>query len=110
VKSWWPLFLGLAFVGGGVALSANATPPQGTTTIALPRDVGPTFKPGPGVATAQQYCTICHSSAYVAIQPAMTAAQWSAEVTKMQHAYGAPIPDAAAAIIVRYLAAEYGKP
>jgi sulfite dehydrogenase (cytochrome) subunit B len=94
----------------GIALSANTTPPQGKTTIALPPDTGPTFKPGPGVEAAQRYCTICHSPAYVAIQPPFTAAQWTAEVTKMQKTYGAPIPPDAVATLVEYLSAAYGEP
>jgi|SRR6516165_9002405 hypothetical protein len=106
-----PLFLLLLLLltGAGAAISANAAPPAGTTTIALP-SVGPSFKPGPGVAAASEYCTTCHSPAYVAIQPPFTAAQWTAEVTKMRRVYGAPIPDDAAATIVQYLTTEYGKP
>jgi sulfite dehydrogenase (cytochrome) subunit B len=105
----WPLFVALATAGTGAALSADPAPPTGTTTIVLPRDVGPTFKPGPGADVAEQHCTSCHSAAYVAIQPPLTSAQWTAEVTKMRHAFGAPIPDDAAAAIVQYLVAEYGK-
>jgi hypothetical protein len=110
VKRQWFFFLMLAFGGAGVAMSANAAPPEGTMTIALPPDPGPSFKPGPGVEAAQRYCISCHSSAYVAIQPALTAAQWSAEVTKMVRVYGAPVPEDAAATIAQYLTAEYGKP
>jgi len=106
----WLLFLLLALAGAGAALSANVAAPQGTTTVALPPDVGPTFKPGPGAGVARQYCTNCHSPAYVANQPPLAAAQWTAEVTKMQRAYGAPIPSDAASTIVRYLTAVYGKP
>ena len=106
----WLFFLLLASAAAGAALSANVTPPQGTTTIALPSGVGPTFKPGPGGDAAQQYCISCHSPAYVANQPPLTAAQWTAEVTKMQRAFGAQIPSDAAATIVQYLTAEYGKP
>jgi sulfite dehydrogenase (cytochrome) subunit B len=111
VKLSWLLFVTLALAGAGIALSANpAAPPRGTATIALPADVGPTFKPGPGVETARENCTTCHSSAYVAIQPPLTAKQWAAEVTKMQKAYGAPISAGAVASLVNYLATEYGKP
>jgi hypothetical protein len=110
VRAPWFFFLALAFAGAAVALSANVTPPEGTTTIALPTDASPSFKPGPGVETAQRYCLTCHSSAYVAIQPALTAAQWTAEVTKMQRTYGAPIPADAVATLVQYLTTEYGKP
>lgn len=110
MKPLWLLLMIIALTGAGIALSANATPPQGKTTIALPPDAGPTFKPGPGVERAQQYCTTCHSTAYVAIQPPFTAAQWTAEVTKMKKTYGAPIPPDAVAPLVEYLTTAYGKP
>lgn len=103
-------FATLALAGAGIALSANSAPPQEKTTIALPPDTGPTFKPGPGVEVAQRYCTVCHSTAYVAIQPPFTATQWTAEVTKMQKTYGATIPADAVSTLVEYLTAEYGKP
>lgn len=106
----WLAILALALGAAGLALAAGAAPPQGTTTISLPVDVGPTFKPGPSVAATQQYCVTCHSSAYVAMQPPLTAAQWTAEVTKMQRAYGAPIPPDAVSTIEQYLTSEYGKP
>jgi sulfite dehydrogenase (cytochrome) subunit B len=88
---------------------ANPKPPTGTTTIALPVDTA-TFKPGPGSEIAQKYCATCHSPAYVAMQPPLKAAQWTAEVAKMQKVYGASIPADAAATIVQYLTAEYGAP
>lgn len=103
------LVVAIALAGAGIALSANATPPGNVTTIALP-SIGPTFKPGAGAEAAQEYCITCHSPAYVAIQPPLTATQWTAEVTKMQRVYGAPIPDDAVAPLVEYLKTEYGKP
>ena len=103
------LFFVLAVAGAGAAVSANAPPPEGTSTITLPSDTA-SFKPGPGVENVQRYCQTCHSPAYVAMQPPLTAAQWTAEVTKMQKVYGAPIPADSIAPIVQYLTAEYGKP
>jgi hypothetical protein len=109
VKRTWFAFAAFTFASGGAAVLA-AAPPQGTTTIQLPGNVGPAFKEGPGVEAARQYCTECHAPAYVAIQPPLTANQWTAEVTKMVQAYGAPIPADAVAPIVQYLTTEYGKP
>ena len=109
MRSSWLFFVPLAFAAAGIAFAENSAP-QGTTTIALPTGVGPTFKPGPGAKAAGKYCTTCHSSAYVAIQPPLNATQWAAEVTKMRKVYGASIPDDAAATIVQYLTTEYGKP
>ena len=109
MRPLWIFFVAVALVGAGVALAASPSPPSGTVTIALPRDVGPTFKPGPGIELVRQNCAECHSPAYVAMQPTLSATQWTAEVTKMRKAYGAPISDDAAAAIVQYLTAAYGK-
>ena len=43
----------------------------------------------PGYAIALQKCGICHSADYISFQPpGMDLAQWTAEMTKMQHSYG----------------------
>ena len=65
--------------------------------------------PLPGYAIAQQKCGICHSADYVDYQPPnMTVKQWTAEMTKMQHAYGAPISDDEIKLLGVYLASAYG--
>jgi hypothetical protein len=69
-----------------------------------------TFRDGPNVALAQQYCLTCHSSDYVYTQPPLTRATWQAEVTKMRVAYGAPIPDSAVGPLVDYLVSQNGQP
>lgn len=79
--------------------------------ITLPAETA-AFKPStqPGYAIAAQKCAICHSADYVNQQPGnMTLAQWTAEVRKMQHAYGAPLSDREVAQIGEYLATAYGK-
>ncbi|AMA56097.1 SorB family sulfite dehydrogenase c-type cytochrome subunit [Bradyrhizobium sp. CCGE-LA001] len=67
------------------------------------------FKPGPNLEIVQGNCSACHSSDYIATQPAMKdkEAFWQAEVTKMIKVYGAPIDDADVGKIVDYLAATY---
>ena len=108
-KVWLALAaMSLSLIGVGGAIAANPAPPQGTVTIELPSDAGTSFKPGPGVETAQRYCLTCHSSAYVSIQPGLTTAQWTAEVKKMKNVYGAPIPEDQVSTLVTYLATEYG--
>ena len=63
----------------------------------------------PGHALATQKCLICHSADYVNFQPpGMSQTQWTAEVTKMQHAFGAPISDDEVKSIGAYLAVAYG--
>jgi hypothetical protein len=107
-----PLFVLVTILtlGTSIALAASPARPKGTVTIALPGDVGMTFKPGAGVEKAQQFCLSCHSSAYVSTQPILSTAQWTAEVKKMKAVYGAPIPDDEVDPIATYLAATYGKP
>ena len=63
----------------------------------------------PGFVIAAQKCALCHSADYISFQPpGMTKAQWTAEMVKMQHTYGAPIDDAEVRLLGIYLAATYG--
>jgi hypothetical protein len=62
-----------------------------------------------GFVIAAQKCALCHSADYINYQPpGMTLTQWTAEMTKMQHTYGAPIDDAEVKLLGIYLAATYG--
>ncbi len=100
----------IAALGASALAAGKPAPPKGVSSISLPGDAGMAFKPGPGAAAAQANCLTCHSSAYVSTQPALTKAQWTAEVTKMKNVYGAPIADDQVAPIADYLTANYGKP
>jgi mono/diheme cytochrome c family protein len=80
-----------------------------TVTITLPAD-NVQFKPGPGADLATANCDTCHSAAYVYTQPPLNRAQWTAEVTKMKKAYGAPIDDGNITPIVDYLLTQNGRP
>ncbi|HME80530.1 MAG TPA: hypothetical protein VKF82_00490 [Candidatus Eremiobacteraceae bacterium] len=93
---------GLAVVGVGVTRADS----NGSITLPPP-DI--TFNDGPNVALAQSKCLICHSADYVYTQPPLTKAQWTAEVTKMQKAFGAPIADADIPLLVDYLMSQNGK-
>jgi cytochrome c len=63
----------------------------------------------PGYQLALSKCAICHSADYINLQPPrLSLAQWTGEVTKMQHAYGAPIDDVQVKSIAVYLTATYG--
>ena len=54
-------------------------------------------------------CATCHSLSYIPMNSHfMSPETWKAEVTKMREAFGAPIGDADAAAIERYLAGNYG--
>lgn len=97
-------FLMLGVFGAGASFAAAPKPIQlpGETLTLRPSGL-------PGFAVAQQKCAICHSADYVAYQPpGRTVAQWTAEMTKMQHVYGAPIDDQEIKLLGVYLAAAYG--
>lgn len=99
-----------AALGSAALAAAKPAPPTGAVSVTLPGDAGMQFKAGTGVVAAQTYCLTCHSSAYVSTQPALTRAQWIAEVTKMRSVFGATIPDDQTGILVDYLTTQYGKP
>ena len=68
------------------------------------------LKAGTGLATVEQNCAACHSLDYVVMNsPFLDDKGWTAEVTKMVSAYGAPIAKADQDQIVAYLAANYAK-
>ena len=79
-------------------------------TITLPAETAK-LRPSslPGYQIAMQKCATCHSADYVNYQPpGMTLKQWTAEMGKMQHLYGAPITDDDVNKIGAYLAVAYG--
>lgn len=91
----------LALASAAAAAPVPYAPPPETAKLA----------PGPNLEVAQSHCGICHSVDYIATQPRSFAnprAVWTAEVTKMRKAYGAPMSDEDAAKIVDYLVAAYG--
>jgi hypothetical protein len=94
-----------ALLAAGVVVTRADT--NGTIVLPPPNN---TLKDGPNVALAQTKCLICHSADYIYMQPPLTRKQWTAEVTKMQKTYGAPIADADVAPLVDYLMSQNGKP
>ncbi|MEM5277232.1 c-type cytochrome [Cupriavidus taiwanensis] len=98
-----PALLALALLGAGHAGAA----PQDIKLPAENVKLKPARLPGYGIAT--QKCAICHSADYVSYQPpGLSLAQWTAEMKKMQQAYGAPIDDAEVEQLGAYLAVAYG--
>jgi len=67
----------------------------------------PEFAAGEGLQETTSFCSMCHSTRYITMQPPLPAATWDAEVTKMIKAYGAPIPEASANRIRLYLQQHY---
>lgn len=68
------------------------------------------LKAGPGLETLQANCGACHSLDYIPMNsPFLDKAGWTATVTKMVNAFGAPVVADDQAKIIDYLAANYGK-
>lgn len=98
-----PALLALALLAAGHAGAA----PQDIKLPAEDVKLKPASLPGYGIA--MQKCAICHSADYVSYQPpGLSLAQWTAEMKKMQQAYGAPIDDAEVEQLGAYLAVAYG--
>ena len=97
----------VAFVSMGLALAAATA---SSKEITLPVDHSVLRASDlPGYALAQKKCGICHSADYVNYQARdLGQTQWTAEMTKMQQVYGAPLDDQDIASIGAYLAVAYG--
>lgn len=67
----------------------------------------PELESGEGQAEVAGYCSTCHSTRYITMQPPLPAAAWETEITKMKKTFGATIPDEAASKIAAYLQAHY---
>ena len=96
--------------GAAAALSAAAAAAS-PVSYELPPETA-ALAPGPNLSIAQGNCLGCHSADYITTQPRALPnpkAFWTAEVTKMQKAYGAPIASSDAPMIVDYLVSVYGK-
>jgi cytochrome c len=98
--------IALVFTGSLMAGSVLSAP----KTIQLPEDQSKLRESSlPGYALALQKCGICHSADYINYQPpGQSLAQWTAEVEKMQHSYGAPLNETDITVIGAYLAVAYG--
>ena len=96
----------LSFFCALIAATVRAAPVE----ISLPQETATLREsPLPGYTIAQQKCSICHSVDYINFQPpGMNLEQWTAEMTKMQHSYGAPIDEHEIRSIAAYLAVTYG--
>lgn len=104
-----PLFTLVALVLSTHSALSGAAP----LSIELPTETA-RFEPSPlpGYAIASGKCSIFHSADYIQLQPpGMSQSQWRGEVSKMQHAFGAPIDDQEVDVIAAYLAQTYsGEP
>jgi mono/diheme cytochrome c family protein len=82
------------------AMPAAAT--EEIRSIALPRYQA-NLPTAPGRDAFAAACLTCHSTRYIAMQPALSAAKWTESVQKMAKVYGAPIAEEQVPQIVQYL-------
>src|ERR1700722_11882802 len=91
-----------------IAVTAAALPLSAEiVTITLPPETA-TYKETLGVTALNAQCLTCHSAEYVMMQPPLSLKTWTAEVTKMQQKYGAPLLTNQIAPIAYYLTVNYG--
>ena len=85
------------------ALAAHAEDriPLKSVNVEIP--FGDRMFEGPGSDVANNNCLACHSAGMVLDQPALSQAQWRAEVEKMLTAYKAPVDPKEVEAIVAYL-------
>jgi hypothetical protein len=84
------------------AAQAQAAPVFKSVTVDLP--TGDRVFPGGAAADAiNNNCLACHSAGMVLNQPALSKAQWDAEVVKMHTTYKAPIDPKDVDAILDYL-------
>ncbi len=73
-------------------------------TLKLP-EIDPVLPAGRGKETVMLQCAVCHTPHYILNQPAFSKEVWTAEITKMQKTFSAPIPDDKIPEILEYLLA-----
>ena len=95
-----------------IALASCTQPPTSKfvfadTSVTLPEEPA-TFPVRAGSDVMNANCAGCHSPSMILLQPALTSAQWTAEIKKMKEVYKAPVDPAAEPAILSYLEATSG--
>jgi mono/diheme cytochrome c family protein len=99
-----PLLVALIAVSALAPLGAHADDKLLLKSVNVDLPFGDrTFPGGPGSDAVNGNCLACHSAGMVLNQPALSQAQWRAEVEKMRTAYKAPIDPKDVDAIVGYL-------
>jgi hypothetical protein len=82
---------------------------RGTVQVIKLPEIKTELPPGPNRELVAGQCVVCHTLNYILIQPRFSKQTWTAEVTKMQKNYSAPIPTDKIPEIVDYLVAVRGQ-
>jgi len=71
--------------------------------------VTPELAPGAGRNEVKAYCSLCHNTTYINMQPPLSAEKWQAVVHKMLNTFGAKeyIPQQQVPLIIHYLQTHY---
>jgi len=96
-----PLVFVAFFALWALAAHAENRIPLKSVNVEIP--FGDRMFEGPGSDVANNNCLACHSAGMVLDQPALSQAQWRAEVEKMLTAYKAPVDPKEVDAIVAYL-------
>lgn len=67
----------------------------------------PDLAPGEGRQEVSSYCSTCHSTRYITMQPPLPADTWTTEVNKMINTFGLELPEDAKPIVLKYLQTHY---
>src|ERR1700745_3137932 len=105
-KNMWRKLLPVALITVSVlaALAAYAEQKFSLKSVSVDLPFGDRMFPdGPGADLVNGNCLACHSVGMVLNQPALSEAQWRAEVEKMRPAYKAPIDPKDVDKIISYL-------
>ncbi len=103
MRQWPERFMIILAVAASSATEAGAE----IKVYNLPEESA-ALRPGPGLETVQKNCLACHSADYVGTQPRGLGRNfWGPELTKMRKAYGAPLADEDARVILDYLSGAY---
>lgn len=98
--------LSVIFMKGNVS-SIDMTDDTAAKSIVLP-EIDVALADGSGRDKVASYCSICHSTDYITMQPRLTVDKWSAIVHKMIVVFGAPVNEDDSKTIINYLAEHYG--
>ncbi len=97
------IFAAFTFSAGTIGAAGVSGQVHSITLPTIPVEL----KAGPGRDKAKTYCSICHSTDYITMQPSFPEKKWGEIVNKMIKVFGAPIPAEAAKEITTYLGSAY---
>lgn len=102
------LFILATVTGVTYEVSYGAETGSTVKSITLPV-ISVELKDGVNKDKVESFCSICHSTDYIVMQPRFPREKWSAIVHKMIVVFGAPVNEERANEIIEYLSRAYGQ-